>query len=257
MVIYNTPANLSKILEFFDGLPEMPKCLVDVNMWFEDTRSKMDDELIPIIDFKPSAKMPLYYNLFIIGGFRTTNYENIHLPLDNITWSIEWDATEDTKCCCSHIIQTVYLIKAPYLTIITGCDCIKKRKLLFPEEVKILKKQKRDTKKIMEVKRYIAKKRLVQGLQEKFVEDEKIRVEKEKIIEDEKIRVEKLRVQKEKQFRLKNKLCLDCGKKCDWPKCWQCVKKCACGKTIQPQYEQYDICKACSKEEYSKKVLKS
>jgi hypothetical protein len=218
MVVYNNPDNLSKILQFFDGLPEFPKCLVDVNMWFEDTRYKMDNELIPIIDYVPSAKMPLYYNLFIIGGYRTTDYASIHLPLDHISWDIEWDAAEDTKCCCSHHIQTVYWIKAPYLPIITGCDCIKKHKLIPPEELRILRKRKKDTAKILKIKEDIAKKRLVQALKERFLEDEKKRVEKEK------------------QFRIENKLCVQCEKPSKFETCWDCAPKCECGKVAKPPF---------------------
>ena len=52
---------------------------------------------------------------------------------------------------------------------------------------------------------------------------------------------------REQKYRIENKLCIQCGRKCNWEKCFNCAKKCPCGKIITKKWEKYDTCFGCAR----------
>jgi len=238
MYVYDTPTNMNKIREFYNTLPLCPKHHFDILQWTNDVRKKMTTDLIPYIDYNPHcAKMPLNFNLIMLLGFQVP-YAEINLKLKDLKYDpdLNLETNEYSKCCCGHHISCLFFIKAPYFSIPCGCDCIEKHTLIAPKDIKQVRIR----------------------AEEKQSEDQIIvNWNRIKIIRTLNDKFEKEAIEREKKYKKENKLCLGCGTKCDFPKCWKCVQKCGCGKPIQPQYEHKDTCFKCSTEEYSKKSLKS
>jgi hypothetical protein len=236
--VHDTPQNLGRIKDFYNTLPPCPKHHFDILKWTADVRKKMTTELIPYIDYNPDcAKMPLNFNLIMLLGFQSP-YSEINLKLKDLKYDpdLNLETNEYSKCCCGHHIKCLFFIKAPYFSIPCGCDCIETHTLILEKDIKQVRKRAEEKQYADQIMVDMYRKKIVKTLDDKF---------------------EKEAIEREQKYRKENKLCLVCGTKCDWPKCWKCVKKCGCGKTIQPQYEKYDTCKQCAKEEFLKKSLKS
>lgn len=238
--VYDTPTNLDLIKEFYKTLPPCPKQTFEILQWTANVRKKMETNLIPYIDYNPHcAKMPLNFNLIMLLGFQDT-YSNINvkLKLKDLKYDpdLNLETNEYSKCCCGHHISCLFFIKAPFFSIPCGCDCIETHTFILPKDIKQVRKR-------AEEKQY----------EDQFI----VNMYRKKIVKTLNDKFEKEAIEREQKYRKENKLCLNCGTKSNWEKCWRCVKKCPCGKTIQPKYEKYDTCFNCFKEEFSKKSLKS
>ena len=228
MYVYDTPENLNKIKDFYKTLPECPNKPFDINQWMSETRKKMDTELIPNIDYNPfCAKMPLYFNLAILLGFQEP-YSNINLKLKDIKYDPHFNLETDrsSKCCCSHTIHNLFFIKSPFFPIPCGCDCIEKHTLISPKDLRSVRKYAEEKYHDDQLSVSRNRKNIVKTLNETFVKDA---------------------LEKEQKFRIENKLCIQCGRKCNWEKCFNCAKKCPCGKIITKKWEKYDTCFGCAR----------
>ncbi len=234
--VHDTPQNLDRIKDFYKTLPPCPKHHFDILQWMDETRKIMTTDLIPYIDYNPHcAKMPLNFNLIMLLGFQVP-YAEINLKLKDLKYDpdLNLETNEYSKCCCGHHIKCLFFIKAPHFSIPCGCDCIETHTLILPKDIKEVRKRAEEKQYEDQIMVDMYRKKIVKTLNDKF---------------------EKEAIEREQKYRKENKLCLGCGTKCVWPKCWRCVKKCGCGKPIQPQYEKYNTCKQCAKEEFSKKLL--
>jgi len=236
--VYDTPTNMNKIREFYKTLPPCPKHHFNILQWMNETRKKMDIDLIPYIDYNTHcAKMPLYFNLAMLLGFQVP-YSEINLKLKDLKYNpnLNLETNQYSKCCCSHHISCLYYIYSPYFPIPCGCDCIETHTLILPKDIKQVRKRAEEKYYADQIIVDMNRKKIVKTLNDKF---------------------EKEAIEREQKYRKENKLCLGCGTKCNWDKCMKCVKKCGCGWPIQPEYEKYDTCKQCAKEKFLKKSFKS
>ena len=183
MYVYDTPTNMNKIREFYNTLPLCPKHHFDILQWTNDVRKKMTTDLIPYIDYNPHcAKMPLYFNLFMLLGFQVP-YAEINLKLKDLKYDpdLNLETNEYSKCCCGHHIKCLFFIKAPYFSIPCGCDCIETHTLILKKDIKQVRE--RAEEKQYEKKLFVNmyRKKIVKTLNDKF---EKEAIEREKKIQE-------------------------------------------------------------------------